>query len=201
MAAGTEIFRLIRYPLPGKVRFLVVIAAGSLRYTSFGLTHPDRLVVDLFGVSIPPLLSVSPRGGAPVDTHRPISFAGDPAVRDLRLGQRGDRARLAFDLRGPAYSSVILASPSALLIDLLTANSRDVVRPTPVQVVTSALLAQGTIVQQAEFGVWPVLVSGGGSSTQAVVDVGYPSGKREHYLLHRDALADNQWVIDQVVTI
>jgi hypothetical protein len=88
-----------------------------------------------------------------------------------------------------------------LLIDLLTANSRDVVRPTPVQVVTSALLAQGTIVQQAEFGVWPVLVSGGGSSTQAVVEVGYASGKRARYLLHRDVLADNQWVIDQIVTL
>jgi hypothetical protein len=72
-------------------------------------------------------------------------------------------------------------------------------QPTPLQVVTSDLLAQGTIVQQAEFGVWPALASGGGpTARQAIVTVATPSGKTARYVLHRDTLAGDQWVIVQV---
>ncbi len=200
-AADSEIFRLIRYVLPGRVRVLVVVTRSSVRYTTFTLTGPDRLVVDLLGVAVPPRLAVTPQGGVPVSTRAPLLVESNPILQQLRLGTHSDRVRLVFDLRGPVYTEVTRAGTSALLIDLLTASSQVSTRPTPLQVVTNELLEQGIIVQQAEFGVWPVLTSEGGSTArQAVVTVGYAAGTTERYLLRRDAVAADQWVITQVQT-
>ncbi len=99
--AATEVKAVRLWPSPDYTRITLELAEAPT-YKYFYLANPHRLVVDLHGVELNPVLKTA---GAQVGT-------GDPLIATLRTAvNKPGVARLVAELKSPAQAQVFLLKP------------------------------------------------------------------------------------------
>ncbi|HCA27623.1 MAG TPA: N-acetylmuramoyl-L-alanine amidase [Betaproteobacteria bacterium] len=118
--AGTAVSAARIWPAADYTR-ITLESVSPLRYQSFTLSHPERLVIDLRGATLSRALKELPTKVAP----------GDPYIKKIRIGYFKPRVvRLVLDLKTTINPSVFLLKPygqygNRLVLDIYPKHPTD----------------------------------------------------------------------------